>query len=671
VIVGNEQTRLAILGAGGMGKTSTALHIMHHQDVVARYQDRRYFIGCDAATSAESLAALILQVVRARSTAGVNILTSLHRVLLASPCTLLLLDNFETVWDTISGRDRVLDVLQKIGSAKPISLIITMRGVVPPPGIAWTRFDTLPPLSPGASKSVFLTINPLFNDGNDSDGQNLDMLLAEMDYVPLAVQLLAQVSIGSSPSYMLERWRQEKTAMLHTHEVQPGKLESIEVSISLSLAALDITNHPEAVQLLSVLCHLPDGLGQWEERLPHIAAGFQNFRHIVHLLQKTALLFIAGGRLKVLSPIRHFIRCHHPAEHNHMMHLQKYFWDLVHTYGTVPHGPGFIQARDILEPDIGNIHSLIIDAVQNHPSICVLDTVLEISGFLYRTHPSTEILLEVIPFVQKIGSPMKEAQVFQCLGETLRIQNRYADASDTLTKAQRQFIEIVHVQGVAQCSRRLGEILRMQSKHAKASEILSEAQKQFLGIGDVLGATQCLKSLGDILFMQDKYSEASDTLTQAQSQFLEISDAQGVAQCLQGIGNILRMEYKYTEATDTLMRAQTQFHEIGGTLGVAQCSQSLGEILHMQHKYAEATDALTQAQRQFLDIGFVLGAAECSQSLGVILYMQNKYIEANNTLTHAHKLFLEISNSVGAANCLEMLKNIQAIMYRQGDPRTS
>jgi len=34
LIVGNEQTRLAILGAGGMGKTSTALHILHHKDVV-------------------------------------------------------------------------------------------------------------------------------------------------------------------------------------------------------------------------------------------------------------------------------------------------------------------------------------------------------------------------------------------------------------------------------------------------------------------------------------------------------------------------------------------------------------------------------------------------------------------------------------------------------------
>ena len=146
-----------------------------------------------------------LQVMQEPSVAGENILTILHQVLLAAPLTLLLLDNFETVWDSISGRDGVLDLLQKIGNAKHVSLMITMRGVAPPPGIAWTWFNSLPPLSPHDAKNMFLTINPLFNNGDNGDGQNLDMLLAEMDYVPLAVQLLAQVSIGFSPLHMLKR----------------------------------------------------------------------------------------------------------------------------------------------------------------------------------------------------------------------------------------------------------------------------------------------------------------------------------------------------------------------------------------------------------------------------------------------------------------------------------
>jgi Cdc6-like AAA superfamily ATPase len=36
LIVRNEQTRIAILGASGIGKTSTAPHILHHRDIVTR-----------------------------------------------------------------------------------------------------------------------------------------------------------------------------------------------------------------------------------------------------------------------------------------------------------------------------------------------------------------------------------------------------------------------------------------------------------------------------------------------------------------------------------------------------------------------------------------------------------------------------------------------------------
>ena len=341
LVVRSEQTRLAILGSGGIGKTSTALHILHHKDVVSRYQKYRYFVGCDAVNSAEALATLIIQVMQVPARVGENIVTFLHGILLSSPPTLLLLDNFETVWDVPAGREGILDLLQKIGNAKNVSLMITIRAAVPPPSITWTHSSCLLPLAPLDAKSLFLAINPsLMEEDNDSH-KSLDTLLAEMDYVPLAVHLLAQVSRGFSPHYMLKRWRDEKTAMLHTHDTMPGKLESIEVSISLSLATLDITSNPEAVQLLSILCQLPDGLHQWEERVTVIAAGLQNIHHLVHLLHKTALIFITGHALKVLSPIRHFINCYHQADLSHIQSLENYFWEFVHTYATTPIGPSF------------------------------------------------------------------------------------------------------------------------------------------------------------------------------------------------------------------------------------------------------------------------------------------------------------------------------------------
>ena len=102
-----------------------------------------------------------------------------------------------------------------------------MRGTVPPPSIAWTRFDCLPPLSPLDAKSMFLAINPALDDGDSKDEEYLDTLLAEMDYAPLAVRLLAQVSVGFSPLYMLKRWREEKTAILHIHPHHASVLDTL------------------------------------------------------------------------------------------------------------------------------------------------------------------------------------------------------------------------------------------------------------------------------------------------------------------------------------------------------------------------------------------------------------------------------------------------------------
>ncbi|KAJ7448542.1 hypothetical protein FB451DRAFT_1288752 [Mycena latifolia] len=51
--------RIAILGAGGMGKTSLARAVLHHPKTTAQYAQNQFFVACDTTTNSVQLAALI------------------------------------------------------------------------------------------------------------------------------------------------------------------------------------------------------------------------------------------------------------------------------------------------------------------------------------------------------------------------------------------------------------------------------------------------------------------------------------------------------------------------------------------------------------------------------------------------------------------------------------
>ena len=113
VLASDDNIRIAILGGGGMGKTSTALHILHHSAVKARYGEVRYFVGCDSVTSGGALALLILQIIQHKIAPNENSSDVLYRALSSYPCILLLLDNFETVWNSESNRADIRELLSK------------------------------------------------------------------------------------------------------------------------------------------------------------------------------------------------------------------------------------------------------------------------------------------------------------------------------------------------------------------------------------------------------------------------------------------------------------------------------------------------------------------------------------------------------------------------------
>ncbi|KAJ7328349.1 hypothetical protein DFH08DRAFT_628975, partial [Mycena albidolilacea] len=309
-----DHARVAILGPGGMGKTTLAMAALHNEKVITKYTDR-HFVPCDSAHTNISLVAAIgssLGLEATRGSAGHVI----HHLTISPPC-LLVLDNFETPWEPVDGRAKVEEFLSLLTAISHVALLITMRGAERPGKVKWTRpfLQPLIPLTPMAARQTFAEITD-----ESHDDFEVDQLLEITDNIPLAIQLVATVASSEGCQLTLERWNLEKTALLSAGY---DKRSNLEISIMLSLSSPRLLSLPRAVDLLSLMSLLSDGISDMdlEQSKPPIA----DILKCKTTLVRTSLAYIDhAGRLKVLAPIREYIRNVAPPSPDLVRPFRKY-----------------------------------------------------------------------------------------------------------------------------------------------------------------------------------------------------------------------------------------------------------------------------------------------------------------------------------------------------------
>ncbi|KAF8155263.1 hypothetical protein K438DRAFT_1987164 [Mycena galopus ATCC 62051] len=353
-LVTDAAARIAILGPGGMGKTTLAMATLHHPTLVEKYSCR-YFISCE---SANTCAELVTKIGLHLGLEPSHLLSkAIVQHLRQCASCVVVLDNFETPWEPLESRRQVEEFLSLLADIPTLALLVTMRGAERPGKVKWNRpfLSPLEPLPSSASRQIFLEVA---EDPEPGEESALDELLDLSGSLPLAVSLMANIASFEGYLGALSRWKIENISLLSDGH---DKRSNLEKSITLSLSSPRLSSSPHAKKLLCLLSLLPDGI-----RVEIIIAGrvpIPDVRSAQALLIGTSLAYLnPKGRLTALSPIREYIRRTHPPSPSISRPLRVYFQELLELLRSTQDLPSGNLLSELVG-NLGNINQLILDGL--------------------------------------------------------------------------------------------------------------------------------------------------------------------------------------------------------------------------------------------------------------------------------------------------------------------
>ena len=648
---------IALIGAGGIGKTSIALTLLHHDRIKDLFGNNRRFIRCDQfpATSAHFLARLSNVI-----GAGVENPESLTplRPFLSTKRILVILDNAESILDP-HGTDaqRIYALVDELCQFETICLCITSRITTVP---RYCRRPVIPTLSRKAACNVFYNI---YDDGGRSD--IINDLLQRLDFHPLSITLLASTASHNMWDYgeLAKEWDAHRAQILRTEHN-----ESLAATIELSLASPTFRKlGPSARDLLGVIAFFPQGIKKSD--LDWLFPTIPDRKNIFDKFCVLSLTHRDNGFITMLAPIRDYFRPQDPKSSTLLCETKDSYFARLSVH-LDPDSPGFGEAQWIRSVDVNVEHLLNIFASIDPVAGDIWDACVHFMQHLYWHKPRQTVLKTMIE-----GLPDDHRSKSDCLFELSRLFQSIGNRAEQ----KRLLLYILGLKREEGSDRQVAQLLgwlstanRLLGLYEEGIRQADEALKILERLGDTEGQAKCLKTLAWLLYEDNQFEAAAGAINQALILLTELGDQFQGCQSGRLLGLLCNSMGRREEAIFFFNSALAIASNFNWDHELFWIHYSLASLFFGEGKFDDALTHIEQAKSHAVERPYCLGRAMIMQVR--IWYRQRRLEDAGLEALRAFEIFEKLG-AEDVEDARELIQKIERATRRwpcaSGEPGPS
>ena len=637
-------TPIALIGPGGIGKTSVALAVLHHDRIKNRFGNERRFIRCDQFPPSHTHLLSRLSKVIGAGVQNPEDLTSL-RPFLSSKEMVIVLDNAESILDPQGPNAlEIYAVVEELSQFDNVCLCITSRISTIPPDCETIDVPTLPT---EAARDTFYRI---YKNTERSDLVN--GILEELDFHPLSITLLATVAHHSKwdTNRLAGEWDSRRIDVLRTQHNR-----SLADTIELSLASPMFQElGPDARGLLSVIAFFPQGIDEnnLEWLFPTVSNRTKAFDNFCIL----SLTYRTNGFITMLAPLRDYLYPKDTKSPPLLCTTKEHYFSRLSVH-VDPGYPDFEEARWITSEDVNVEHLLDVFTSTDTSSGDVWEVCAHFIEHLYWYKPR---LVMLGPKIERLPDDHRSKP--ECLFQLSRLfdsAGRYAEGKQLLVHALKLWRERGDDFRVALTLRFLCNANRMLGLHKEGIQRVEEALEIFERLNNVSGQAHSLQLLASLLYADKQLDAAEEAALRTIELLSDQGDQLTVCDCYATLGNICGSRGEVEKAVN--------YFEIA--LGIASSSNwldllfwinySLAELFLSENRFDDAHTHVGRAKSHIINSSSDLDRAKLMRLQAKIWHKERKLEEAKSEALRAADALEKLGATKSLEICRELLQDIE------------